>query len=106
MNREERLRILNNRIGMGDCYDFGIEHYKEELRKFGYDDELTDRTLYYDLKEALGGTSWLKSRIKFLALQNGNINVALGATNKLLDMEPPPYFDKSAPAKGFDNDAR
>lgn len=86
MNKSRRLEILNQRLGKGDCYEFSLSNYKELLRKHGYEDTLTNSSLYLDLKDALEGYGWVKNRLKFLALQNGNINVAMGATNRLLEI--------------------
>ena len=66
---------------------------------------LSDRTLYYDIQGMKADRQVLETRIWYLAFQNDNLNVALGAVNRLLDLKAAP-FDVDAAMKSIDQRKR
>ena len=87
MDRQKRLRILRQGLATSTSPVCSLTDYKRWLRQHGYGDYLADSTLYTDIQEVMADKSWLKANLEYLARQKDNLNVSLGATNKLLEVE-------------------
>ncbi len=82
MDKEARFAVLRQALVDGRYYGLQVGEYRSLL---GTGCTLSDRTLRQDLHEFREMA--LDQNLEFLAYQRGNINVALGATNRLKELQ-------------------